>query len=65
VIGPDGSREEVIAKYKDWIVSQTDLINNLSELEGKTLGCWCHPLKCHGDVLIELLNNRKFLKYED
>jgi len=23
------------------------------DLEGKTLGCWCKPAPCHGDVLME------------
>lgn len=27
----------------------------LLKLRGKTLGCWCKPLKCHGDILIRLL----------
>ena len=29
-------------------------MNDLHELEGKTLGCWCKPEKCHGDILIKL-----------
>lgn len=34
----------------------------LDELRGKTLGCWCintdkeTPVKCHGQVLLKLLN---------
>jgi hypothetical protein len=52
-IGKNGSREEVIEKYKNWVVTQ-DL--NFSELRGKTLGCWCAPKACHGDILIELAN---------
>jgi hypothetical protein len=32
-----------------------DLLKALSELRGKTLGCWCVPdHECHGQVLIEL-----------
>lgn len=56
-IGIDGTREEVIAKYIDWLYEQPDLLNSLHELKGKTLGCWCHPLTCHGDILAELANN--------
>jgi len=26
--------------------------NNLED--GQTLGCWCHPKACHGDVLKRL-----------
>ena len=24
---------------------------------GKRLGCWCKPLLCHGDVIVEYLEN--------
>lgn len=49
-------REECIRMYKDHLLT-TGLIDDLHELEGKTLGCWCTPEKCHGDVLIEELAN--------
>lgn len=49
-------REECLRLYRDYILSRPELLNSLEELRGKTLGCWCHPEKCHGDVLIELLN---------
>ena len=56
-IGPDGNRDEVIAKYKEWILMNTDLLSDLPELKGKDLMCFCAPKACHGDVLIELLKN--------
>ena len=28
-------------------------MDRLPELKDKTLGCWCKPEKCHGDVLAE------------
>lgn len=28
---------------------------DLEPLRGKRLACWCHPLPCHGDVIVELL----------
>lgn len=55
VIGRDGTREEVIAKYRQWIPTQPHLMNSLHELKDKILGCWCKPNQCHGDVLIELV----------
>lgn len=55
VLGKDGNRKEVVRKYKEWIVQQPNLMSSLCELEGKTLGCWCSPKACHGDVLIELV----------
>ena len=54
VIGKDGDREEVIAKYCDYIGSRPDLLAAVVELRGKVLGCWCAPKACHGDVLAEL-----------
>ncbi len=54
-IGKDGSREDVIRKYRDWILVNSNLMAQLPlELKGKTLGCWCKPNACHGDVLAEL-----------
>jgi hypothetical protein len=55
-IGKDGTREEVIEKYREWILHRHELIASLDELKGKILGCWCAPHKCHGDVLVELAN---------
>lgn len=59
VIGKDGSREEVMAKYREYILTRKDLLDSLHELEGKRLGCFCAPLSCHGDVLIELVSQRR------
>lgn len=53
VIGPDGTREEVIEKYEKWLLQQPELMASLHELKGKTLGCWCSPKACHGDVLVK------------
>lgn len=58
IIGKDGTRAEVIAKYRRWIVTQPKLMAALPELEGKRLGCWCKPSICHGDVLAELLQKQ-------
>ena len=55
-IGPDGTRQEVIELYRSWIVQST-LMNDLHELAGKRLGCHCKPLRCHGDVLANLVNS--------
>ncbi len=53
-IGRDGTREEVIIKYREWIKTQPALLAVLPELKGKVLRCWCKPKACHGDVLAEL-----------
>jgi hypothetical protein len=56
VIGRDGSRDDVIAKYRAWIVRQPELLAALHELRGKDLVCWCAPERCHAEVLVELAN---------
>lgn len=55
-IGVDGTRDEVIKKYAEWIKDQDYLIKSLPELKGKKLGCWCKPKRCHGDVLARMAN---------
>ena len=54
VIGKDGTRSEVIARYEAWLKTQPELLAGLHQLQGKVLGCWCSPLPCHGDVLARL-----------
>lgn len=51
-----GSRDEAINSYREWITTGDGkpLLNDLHELKGKVLGCWCKPLACHGDILAEL-----------
>jgi len=57
LIGKDGSRKAVIDKYEKYILSRPDLLADLHELKGKTLGCWCKPKLCHGDVLVKLADS--------
>ncbi|KKM07411.1 hypothetical protein LCGC14_1734220 [marine sediment metagenome] len=58
VIGKEGNRNEVIRKYRAYIIGEATPwgILDLSELRGKDLVCWCSPLPCHADVLMELSN---------
>lgn len=51
------SREEAIAAYEVWIQRQPDLLARLHELKGKTLGCFCKPKSCHGDILARLADD--------
>ena len=57
VIGnSEQSRIDCINRFKRRAV--INLWDCLEELDGKTLGCWCKPQKCHGDVLIDLLKSK-------
>lgn len=52
-------RDECLKLYKQYIQDNADLLAALSELKGKILGCWCHPDKCHGDILVQLLSEQE------
>ena len=56
LIGRDGTREEVIAKYARWILRQPHLMAALHDLTGKDLVCFCAPQACHAHVLLVLAN---------
>ncbi|ACK86301.1 MULTISPECIES: DUF4326 domain-containing protein [Methylobacteriaceae] len=56
VIGRDGDRRAVIAKYQRWLADQDHLLRRLDDLRGSDLLCWCAPLACHGDLLKYLVN---------
>lgn len=55
------SRAEVMEKYRDWsadkVQEMRDLDNGdwLKELRGKHLVCYCAPLPCHADILLEMI----------
>lgn len=59
-IGKDGTREEVLTKYHEFMMARLEdseeLVDKLLALRGKNLGCWCAPEPCHGNVLVELMD---------
>ena len=61
-IGMHGSREDVIAQFRAYIVSDNpaaiEARRLLPGLRGKRLVCYCAPLPCHGDVLVEMLQEK-------
>jgi hypothetical protein len=52
----DGTRADVIEKYRRWLLDQPALLDRLHELRGRRLACWCSPAACHADVLAELVD---------
>jgi len=51
------SREEAVSAYRAYL---TDILERdpefLVPLKGMVLGCYCKPLACHGDILVQILN---------
>lgn len=59
IIGKDGDRMQVIAKFKayaEWRLSKEP--NWLDPLKGKDLACYCAPQACHGDVIILMIERK-------
>ena len=54
------TREESIEKFREYIIERISngevQIDDLLELAGKRLGCFCKPKSCHGDVLVEIVS---------
>lgn len=54
------TREESIEKFREYIIERISngevKIDDLLELAGKRLGCFCKPKSCHGDVLVEIVS---------
>lgn len=65
VIGKDGTREQVITRYRDewfpFLLNDKTFKAALLNLKGKRLGCFCKdPTKevwCHCDIIAEYLNS--------
>lgn len=57
-----GSREDCVAKYRSELLTfrggfvWVTVDDVRRELRGKHLVCWCSPLPCHADVLLEIAN---------
>lgn len=57
IIGKDGTREEVVQKYKEYIERYPELIELVKRnLKGRDLVCYCSPKNCHGLILLEIAN---------
>ena len=56
IIGKDGNRTEVIAQFRAY--AEKRLVQEpewLEPLRGKDLTCYCYPERCHGDVIVSLI----------
>ena len=57
VMGKDGNREEVINLYRHYLRTHPKVLRAVDNLpKDAILGCFCKPLACHGDVIVEMYN---------
>jgi len=63
LLPPGLTKEEkhraVTDEYRRYITNNPELMGQLPELKGKDLVCWCSPLPCHAEVLLELANKHR------
>ena len=51
---------DCVEKFKRLITTeQPEFLDDIEELRGKKLGCWCPPAPCHGTVYVEELKKRE------
>ena len=57
---PEQPRGSSLEKYRayffDRLKTDTEFHRRIHELKGKTLGCFCKPYPCHGDIIAEYLD---------
>lgn len=53
---PD-SRNKVIRQYEEDLSENSSLRDSAHDLKDKILGCWCAPLRCHGEILHRMAGN--------
>ena len=56
----DGDRDRVCWCYeKHYIAFKPSILDDIESLEGKVLGCYCSPQRCHADQLATRANGGK------
>ena len=71
-IGVDGTRAEVLAKYRKWLWTEikkdgavfTELVRleRIARKDELVLLCWCAPEPCHGEIIkryLEWVNEKE------
>ena len=56
IVKYNDAKDVEIQFLKTGYEATAQLLKDLHELKGKTLGCFCKPKSCHGDILVELVN---------
>lgn len=62
VIGKDGTRDEVINRYRDewfpFLLKDKRFVRELLKLKDQKLGCFCYPNnRCHGEVIVNYFDS--------
>jgi len=59
--GGEYTREGCVEAYREWfrekVENDPEFRVAVENLRGETLGCWCKPKACHGDVIVDYLRS--------
>lgn len=59
-LGPGMTRGDTLDRYRKYFYHRLgidkEFRKRIGELQGKTLGCFCKPNPCHGDIIKEYLD---------
>ena len=65
-MGSEKDREKVVRRYEVYFLERIEkdeaFREAVLELRGKSLGCFCKPKLCHGDVIANWLNYQEKLE---
>lgn len=50
--------EDLYRRLREGEITEDELL----ELDGKTLGCWCKPRSCHGDIYVKVIGRIKMFR---
>lgn len=54
------TRSESLHMYENYLLNKLHedkhFLREFLKLRNKKLGCWCKPEKCHGDIILKILN---------
>jgi Domain of unknown function (DUF4326) len=54
-------RDEAVEEFRKYFYKRLERDHTFKKcvlgLKDKILACWCKPLKCHGDIIIEYLDS--------
>lgn len=58
---PGSNRGDTLSNYIKYFYNRLntdpEFKQRIHELKDKVLGCFCKPHPCHGDIIVEYLNN--------
>ena len=61
VLSAGEAKGSSLEKYRTYfyerLKTDAEFLERIHALKGKTLGCFCKPYPCHGDIIAEYLNS--------